>query len=72
MNNFEYMVEHVAADIIVLLMEKRGLTFEEAVDTLYNSDTYAKLCNKDCGLYFQSPKYVYSFLEHELLTGVMG
>lgn len=72
MNDVEYMVEHVAADIIVLLMEKRQLTFEEAVDTLYTSDTYAKLCNKDTGLYFQSPKYVYTFLEHELVTGVMG
>ncbi|MDO4165391.1 MAG: hypothetical protein Q4D56_13575 [Bacteroides sp.] len=72
MTDIDYMIEHVAADLIVLLIEKRGLTFTEAVDTLYTSDTYAKLCNKDTGLYFQSSKYVYTFLEHELKTGVMG
>lgn len=72
MTDIDYMIEHVAADMIVLLIEKRGLSFTEAVDTLYTSDTYAKLRNKDTGLYFQSPKYLYSFLEHELRTGMMG
>lgn len=72
MTDIDYMINHVATDLIVLLMEKRGLTFTEAVDTLYSSDTYAKLLEKKTGLYFQSPKYVYSFLEHELQTGVMG
>lgn len=72
MTDIDYMIEHVAADLIVLLIEKHGLTFGEAVDVLYTSDTYAKLCNKDTGLYFQSPNYVYSFLEHELKIGVMG
>lgn len=72
MTDIDYMINHVATDLIVLLMEKRGLTFTEAVDTLYSSDTYAKLLEKKTGLYFQSPKYVYSYLEHELQTGVMG
>lgn len=72
MTDIDYMMEHVAADLIVLLVEKCGLTFTEAVDTLYTSDTYAKLCDKATGLYFQSPKYVYSFLEHELKTGIVG
>ncbi|WP_455621721.1 hypothetical protein [Parabacteroides sp.] len=72
MTDIDYMIEHVAADLIVLLVEKRGVTFADAVDILYTSDTYAKLCDKATGLYFQSPKYVYSFLEQELLTGVMG
>lgn len=49
MTDIDYMIEHVAADLIVLLIEKRGLTFTEAVDTLYTSDTYTKLCNKDTG-----------------------
>lgn len=38
----------------------------------YTSDTYAKLSNPKTGLYFQSPNYVYAYLEHELATGVMG
>lgn len=66
------MIEHVAADLIKLLVEKQGMTFADAVDTLYTSDTYTKLSNPRTGLYFQSPNYVYSYLEHELATGVMG
>lgn len=72
MNDIEYMVEYIAAELTVLLMEKRDLSFQEAIDTVYTSDTYVKLRDKNTGLYYQSPKYVYSFLEHELLTGVMG
>ena len=72
MTDIDYMIEHVAAALIRLLVEKRGMTFVDAVDTLYTSDTYAKLSNPKTGLYFQSPNYVYSYLEHELATGVMG
>ncbi len=72
MNDIEYMVEHIAAELTILLIEKRNLSFQEAIDTIYTSDTYMKLRDKSTGLYYQSPKYVYSFLEHELLTGVMG
>ncbi|MBQ8806692.1 MAG: hypothetical protein IJZ68_09645 [Bacteroidaceae bacterium] len=72
MNDIEYMVEHIAAELTILLMENRNLSFQEAIDTIYTSDTYMKLRDKNTGLYYQSPKYVYSFLEHELLTGVMG
>ena len=72
MNDIEYMVEHIAAELTILLMEDRNLSFQEAIDTIYTSDTYMKLRDKNTGLYYQSPKYVYSFLEHELLTGVMG
>lgn len=72
MNEIECMIDDVAAEIVVLLMTKRNMSFIEAIDTVYTSDTYSKLCDKETGLYYQSPKYVYSFLEHELLTGVMG
>ena len=72
MTDIDYMIEHVAADLIRLLVKKQGMTFIDAVDTLYTSDTYAKLSNPETGLYFQSSNYVYSFLEPELTTGIMG
>ena len=52
-------------------MDERGLTLHEALDTVYNSDTYAKLMNPATGLYFQSPVYIYSYLDKELATGKM-
>ena len=68
-SDFKYMVEALAADIAELLSNDFEMSVSEALDTLYNSDTYAKLINRATGLYFQSTQYVYSFLKNELATG---
>ena len=60
------MQEDMYAELIQILMEKYGYTLEKALDTLYNSETFARLQNADTGLYYQSPGYVYSFLNSEL------
>lgn len=39
------------------------------MDVLYNSDTFARLEDKNTGLYYQSPGYVYSYLNQELTSG---
>ncbi len=70
--NFEYMKEGLAVDIAELLMKEYNMTMQEALDVLYGSDTYAKLCNSATGLYYQSALYVYSYLKNELETGVMS
>ena len=61
MKDFEYMVECMERDLIVMLMEKQGMTMTEAFDTFYN--------DARSGLYFQSPGYVYSFLNNEIKYG---
>ena len=60
------MQEDMYAELIQILMEKYGYTLEKAMDTLYNSETFARLQDADTGLYYQSPGYVYSFLNSEL------
>ncbi|MDR0989377.1 MAG: hypothetical protein LBM06_07970 [Prevotellaceae bacterium] len=72
MNEKKYMIECLSKDLVLLLMERQGLTMKAAFHTLYDSDTYSKLTNIHAGLYFQSPFYVYDFLKQELLTGKMG
>jgi hypothetical protein len=54
-----------------MLMDERGMSLHEALDTVYNSETYAKLTDSTTGLYFQSPVYIYSYLDRELTTGRM-
>jgi hypothetical protein len=44
------------------------LTMEQALSAVINSDTYLRLQDDATGLYYQSPGYVYSFLENELKT----
>ncbi|MDE5705878.1 MAG: hypothetical protein K2I50_07335 [Muribaculum sp.] len=63
------MTEAMAADLAELLSRDFGMSISESLDTLYNSDTYAKLIDPATGLYFQSTQYVYSFLKNELTTG---
>lgn len=63
------MTEAMAADLAVLLSEDFGMNISEALDSLFNSETYAKLLHPETGLYFQSPLYVYSFLDNEIRHG---
>ncbi|HJA82921.1 MAG TPA: hypothetical protein H9785_02940 [Candidatus Bacteroides intestinavium] len=72
MTGTEYMKECLTKDLVLLLMERRHMDMETALDTLYTSDTFAKLNDSRTGLYFQSPLYVYDFLEHEIETGIFS
>ena len=69
MTGVEYMMECMTKDLVILLMERHHMDMESALDTLYNSDTFKKLQDVRSGLYFQSPLYVYDFLEKEIETG---
>ena len=72
MTDVEYMIECMTKDLVILLMERRHMDIEDAFDTLYNSDTFKKLQDVRSGLYFQSPLYVYDFLEKEIETGTLA
>ena len=66
MTDFDYMVECNARDIALMLMEENNISIEEALRLLYSSKTFENLKNKNSGLYFQSPGYVYEYLRREL------
>ena len=67
--DIEYMNECMVRDLAVMLIEDYEISIPEALDILYNSETYEKLQDARTGLYFQSPIYVYDFLQHELKNG---
>lgn len=71
-SDFNYMKEPIATDLAELLAKDFGMDIAESLDTLYNSETYAKLSDPNTGLYFQSVQYVYSFLKNELNTGTIA
>lgn len=71
MTDFEYMVEGMTRNLIVMLMKRRDMSEPEALDTVYNSETYEKLSDPRSGLFFQSPGYVYDFLDKEIDYGKM-
>jgi hypothetical protein len=69
MSEIDYMNECTTRDLITILVEERHLTIPEAMDMLYNSETYAKLKDPSTGLYSQSPAYIYGYLEQEIKSG---
>ena len=69
MTDIEFQLECLTRDLILLLIERQGMSMQDALHTLYTSDTYVKLKDTRSGLYFQSPGYVYDFLDKEISTG---
>lgn len=68
-SEFKYMVEGITADLIELLMDREHIDFPTAFSVVYNSDTYQTILRPETLLYYQSPGYVYQFLDKELKTG---
>lgn len=69
----EEMVNDMVKDLALLLMDKeKPLSMEQVLSLVFNSDTYIKLLDDKARLYFQSPRYVFSYLENELETGKVG
>lgn len=73
MNEKKTMMADMVKSLALLLMEKQSeLPMEQALSIVFNSDTYRKVIDEKAKLYYQSPRYVYSFLEAELKNGRMG
>lgn len=67
--NARYLFEGISADVVRYLVERDGMELTEAISTLHNSETFAKLEDFDTGLYIESPAYVYDMLKSELKNG---
>ena len=59
---FKHLKEQLTARMIQILTEERGYTLEEAIDHVYTSSIYQKLSDSSTGLFFQSPRYVLSYM----------
>lgn len=70
MNEKGEMKADLVKNLAILLMnENKEMKIDEALAIVFNSDTYQKIMNDKAGLYFQRPRYVFSFLESELKNG---
>lgn len=62
----QFLIECLTNELVTMLMDERGLTMEQAMDTVYGSHTYEKVERPSTGLYYQSPVYVMDMLYEEL------
>ena len=61
-----YMVNRLA---MMLLENNKDMSMEQALSVVFNSDTYQKIMNDKTRFYYQSPMYVYAYLDQELKEG---
>lgn len=70
MNEKTEMMADMVKNLAVLLTEQnREMTMEEALATVFNSETYRKVIDERTHFYYQSYYYVFAFLKDELMKG---
>ena len=69
-SQFRYLKETLSKDLIAMLMERKKMSMDEAFRYYYASDTFKKISDSNTGLFFQSPGYVFSYLEDEAAENV--
>lgn len=68
----KYLTNRAVDKMTEYLMQDYNISIEQALDFIYNSDTYQKLNDKETGLYVESPAYIYQLLDREYKTGVFA
>ena len=66
MTTIEDMNETMIRDLTVRLANERQMSIADALSIVYNSRIFLCLNTPKTGLYYQSPNYVYWYLEQEL------
>lgn len=70
MNEKKIMMADMLKSLAVLLVKNNNdMTMEQALSLVFNSDIYQKVMDERTRLYYQSPRYVFSFFEEELKKG---
>jgi hypothetical protein len=64
----QLLKDELATELAGYLMDEYQYTPDVAIDILYTSETFERLQDDKTGLYYQSPGYVYTFLQNELNT----
>ncbi len=66
----EMMKDDMVTQLAILLIgDDKAQTMTEALDTVINSETYQRVMDDKAALYYQSPRYVFDFLQNELTVG---
>ena len=66
---FAAIMPYISADLAAMIAEKQGLSGEEAIKKLYDSQLYAALENEDTKRWQYSTQMLYSLFEQEEKTG---
>ena len=60
-----FMKDFVTTEVILLIVEDKGISVEQAMEDFYNSELFDRLCDSETGLYRESGAYVYELYKTE-------
>lgn len=69
MSRESFMIEELVTGLVLRLIKEQKMSMSEALEAVYNSDTYGKILDLETGLFSQSTAYVYAILQRELKEG---
>lgn len=70
-NDIQFQIECLATELTEMLMTTYGWDIKKALDELYSSETFKRLNEPECGLYYESAVYVFSYLKEEIEKGTI-
>ncbi len=70
--DIQFQIECLSTELVSMLMETYGWDIKKALDQLYSSETYKRLNDPACGLYYEGAVYVFQYLQNEIETGIAG
>ena len=65
-NQKEFLINRIVDKLIEYLVIDSNVNLTEALKVVYNSRVYQQIQDSDCGLYAQSPSYIYELLKEEI------
>lgn len=65
----KFLIQSIIQQLVLLIMRDYNVSMLDAFGIIYNSELYERLQDVETGLYYQSPLYVYSYLQDELRKG---
>ncbi len=62
----KHLIEYIIQDLVAMLTERKALSIQDAMRTVYHSDFHNKLLDIETGLYLEGSEYLYGLLNEEL------
>ena len=70
--DIQFQIECLTSELAQLLMKTYGWDLKKSLDELYGSETFSKLNDPQCGLYYESAVYIFTYLRNEIETGKLA
>lgn len=64
-----FLIDSLVEQLTLMAMDEYKLPMLKALELVYNSQLYDKIMDLETGLYYQSARYNYELLRHEVRYG---